>query len=259
MSSNLFELLEQVTALQDELAEQTGLADLGEMAGPLAHELNNYLNTVGLQIAVLEPQVPKNLAGDLTAIRKQGLQIAALVRTWQESRRSRRLPDRIAELNRAVREAIELTMAERGEDAPRTRLELGADLPRVAGSFADLKRLCTFLLRSAVRSAALGDGEVCVRTRAIDEGSLLEVEDTGPQINSETLARLLDPGMISRPGTNGLEWAVSKTLVQRFDAAINVRNGAEKGVIVTVEFPVRADKDSSPSPAARPRERKAAP
>jgi hypothetical protein len=44
--------------LQEDLAEQLWPALLGELAGPMAHEFNNFLNTVVLEISVLEQRSP---------------------------------------------------------------------------------------------------------------------------------------------------------------------------------------------------------
>ena len=43
------------------LEELQRLADLGEIAGPLAHEVNNFLNVLALNVAVLEQLLPEEL------------------------------------------------------------------------------------------------------------------------------------------------------------------------------------------------------
>src|SRR5262245_1445318 len=47
------------------------LATLGELAGPVVHEFNNFLNTVSLQLAILEREASPELLADLIEIRRQ--------------------------------------------------------------------------------------------------------------------------------------------------------------------------------------------
>jgi C4-dicarboxylate-specific signal transduction histidine kinase len=231
------ELLEKLMALQEELADQTRLADLGETAGSLAHEFNNYLNTVGLHLLVLESKVSKDLHADLIRLRQQGSQVAALIHLWQESRRRASAARRPVNLNGAVREALEITRLKQEalEEVP-VRLELAADLSPVAGSPAGIKRLCTFLLKNAMMSAGLTKGGVVVRTKMIEDHVLLEVEDTGSPIEPELLSHVFETAKVSREGTDCLELLACKRLVQRLQGDIQIQNRSGGGVVVTVEL-----------------------
>lgn len=65
-------------------AQETRLADLGELAAPLTHDFNNFLNTVSLQLAVvqhsLQTNSPVQFLGNLQdSVRQMGEKI----RVWQ--------------------------------------------------------------------------------------------------------------------------------------------------------------------------------
>ena len=55
------------------LARESRLADLGELAGPLIHEVNNYLNNLTLHLALLQQQTPGGLTDDLQSLRRQAV------------------------------------------------------------------------------------------------------------------------------------------------------------------------------------------
>ena len=67
-------------------------AIIGELAGPLAHEITNFLNVILLQVSLLETILPEEQRADLLEIRRQGNRAAELVNRFQEQRRSRPTP-----------------------------------------------------------------------------------------------------------------------------------------------------------------------
>src|SRR5262245_37317787 len=90
-----------------ELAEVGWLADLGEIVGPVTHAFNNFLNTLLLQVAVLDASLPEGLKAELTTIRRQGREIANMVRQVQQYRRRRRTGPKRTDLNDAAETAAE--------------------------------------------------------------------------------------------------------------------------------------------------------
>src|SRR5207253_44046 len=77
-------------------------ANAGELAGPLAHEFNNFLNIVLLHIALLEAEIPENLRGDLTELRRQGASMTSIVKQFQQYRRRQQSVQQPADVNRMV-------------------------------------------------------------------------------------------------------------------------------------------------------------
>src|SRR5262249_47624169 len=58
----------ELASLRQELKEQTILANLGELAGPVAHESNNFLNVVLLQATLMEAELPEAMRDQLEVI-----------------------------------------------------------------------------------------------------------------------------------------------------------------------------------------------
>jgi signal transduction histidine kinase len=231
----LEDLERQRRALVEELAGQARLADFGELAGPVAHELNNFLNLVLLHVAVLEPEVPPGLRHELAEIRRQGASAGALVKQLQQS--PRRPPVwQPVDLNRVVRQVVAAGRLAPGGAA--VQLALAPVLPPVLGSVTDVERLVTFLLTNAAAAAA--GGSVHLRTEAAADKVVLRVEDTGPAVAAETLHRLFEPGHAGREGTSSLELAACERLARRLRGRIWGESRAEGGLVVTVELPAHA-------------------
>lgn len=248
----------QVQSLQRELEGQSSLANTGELAGPLTHEFNNFLNIVLLHIALLEAEVPERIRADLLEVRRQGAGTTSLVKQFQQYRRRLQVVQEQVDINGIVREVVQTLAGPQSESEllvklpPSSRIEssslarpaavplrlaLAPKLPAVLGSAADLKRLCTFLVMNAAAAAGPIGGHVTVRTESSDRNVLLRVEDTGPSVSPEMLLQLFEPASAGRPGTNSLELAACETLVRRLQGKIRGENGAEGGVAIIVELP----------------------
>jgi signal transduction histidine kinase len=211
------------------------LADLGELAGPIAHEFNNFLNVLILHLAVLEQEVPEPLKRDLAEISRQGKGVAAVIQSWQRYRSGRRGAAAPSDLNRAVRAAVAALGRRAAAAAADVRLELHPGPLPVPAADHDLERLCTFLVANA--AAAAGDGRVLVRTGLDDKGVQLRVEDSGPAVPAEALAEYFELAGVRREGLDGLELAACKSMVRRLQGNLRAEKLPEGGVAVTAVLP----------------------
>jgi signal transduction histidine kinase len=220
--------------LRQRLTEEIALATIGEMAGPVVHEFNNLLNTMLLQVAVMEQKVDESLLPDLRTIRRQGTNITALVKQWQQCRRRPPAAEQPPlDVNRLTEEVVAALRQQRND------LDMGVDLapgrPRTRGPAADLRRLLTFLLNNALEVS--GTGRVVVSTREVEAAVVLRVEDSGPGVLPAALPRLFEPLGEGRPGANRLELAACRTLVRRLQGKLRAENRPTGGVAVIVELP----------------------
>jgi C4-dicarboxylate-specific signal transduction histidine kinase len=232
----------------EELAEAGWLADLGEIVGPVTHAFNNFLNTLLLQVAVLDTSVPEGLKGELAAIRRQGREIASMVRQVQQYRRRRRAGPKRSDLNGAAEAAAEelerqSAEADRGPRLQRAdqpgpgvvalRLRLAPGLPPAPAAASDLRRLCRFLAGGAAATVA-GGGALTLVTQPAGDGVGLRLEVSGAAPGA--VARLLEPAAAGE-GPHGLELAACLSLVRRLGGSMRVEVGPDGGEAVAVELP----------------------
>jgi signal transduction histidine kinase len=222
--------------LENELAEQEWLADLGELIGPVAHEVNNFLNSLLLHLAVLDHGPSGDTQAELAGIRKQGMEISAMLRNLQEYQHIQLTALETVDLNGIVSETLnELQDASAGT---RLALESSSEPLTVVAYASDLKRLCSFLVRNAIAAASESGASVTIRTeRALDKG-LLRVEDTGPPVSPAELAQIFEPHLCGRARTSPLELAACQTLVRRLQGSICAESGAEFGLRISVSLPL---------------------
>jgi signal transduction histidine kinase len=251
--------------LQAELHWYEQQHQLGELAGPLAHEINNFLNNTLLYAALLEMEIPESLRPDLSDLQRRCRNMAALVKHWQQYRQRRHADEQPLTLN----ELIRMVMSQLGTPAAQNpnlfelgwtalglqgvvppaerpvvvaHLELAAHVPTTSGVLPDGKLLLRLLIRNAVRALVGKAGMIHLRTQHQGEKVCLEVEDSGPDMDPELLPYLFDPGEQVRPGTDRLELAVCKSIVRRWWGSIAAHNRPGGGVCVTVELPVQGER-----------------
>jgi signal transduction histidine kinase len=210
--------------------DEIALADVGELAGPLTHEVNNLLNNLTLHLAVMQQAGPPELSPDLDAIRRQISRFAGVVARFQKRRHRERGEPGPVDVNAAMTEAA------RHLQPAAVILELDRNLPYIAGHASDVSRLCRFLLGNAVR--AFGGPPVVGRTQRTAGGIQLTVEDSGPDISDHDLPRIFEPASECRQGMCCLELAACRTLIRRLRGSVEARRRPQGGLVISVMLPV---------------------
>jgi len=149
------------------------------------------------------------------------------------------------DLNRLVAEVAELY---RVREIP-VMLELTLD-PEVVTVEADagrLRQILHNLIRNSVEALeGQDDAVVRITTRGTEEFELravfIVVEDNGPGIPPDSVDRIFDPYVTSKPKGTGLGLAIVKKLVEEHGGWVEASNRAEGGLRVTIALP--ADEDA---------------
>ena len=123
----------------------------------------------------------------------------------------------------------------------RTVVEL-QPVPPVVGSATQLGQIALNLLVNALQAMPdeyRDDHQVSIRLRRSEDFAVLEIEDTGPGIPPETLARIFDPFFTTKSeGGTGLGLAISRRIIQELGGEIEVRSELGKGTCFTVRLPL---------------------
>lgn len=197
---------------------------LPEVASVVAHDLNNCLNGIMLQLALVTQSVPEGVRRDIEVIRGLGQAAAANVRKLQQVNPREAGPTEVIDLNEVV--------AAHGDAGSVT--DLGSGLPAVRAAPQALARLVRLLVRSA--RAACPNGSVRLMTRRTDAGATVRVEDDGPPVDEAALQQSGDAFGLLRPGFDDLTWAVARQLARRAGGDIRAAN-QPRGIAVTITFP----------------------
>jgi two-component system NtrC family sensor kinase len=226
------------------LVETEKMAAVGQLAGGVAHEINNPLAGI-LTFAQLMKRDAGRASADLESlqlIEESALRCKRIVESLlQFSRRSHESDKRPFDLNRCVEDAAFLFRAQL-KKSPLTNLELKAepDLPSVIGDTGQLGQVLLNLLQNGLYALEGKPGTLEITTGRRDTQVFFSVEDSGVGIEPSVLPRIFEPSFTTKPpgeGT-GLGLAIAYRIAQDHGGRIEVQSRPGEGSIFTVLLPI---------------------
>lgn len=238
--------------LEARLVASDRLAALGTLAAGIAHEINNPLTYVALNVDLALEELGSMAAVSQSA-RLQELELL-LMASRDGAERVRRIVAALKRFSRAsdeprvptdVQGVLELAIRMSINEV-RYRAQLVKDYANVPRVHADESRLGQVFVNLLVNAAqAIPDGhpeenEIRVATRTDAEGNaVVEVRDTGAGIPPDVLSRIYDPFFTTKPvgvGT-GLGLFISQGIVMSLGGRIEIESTPGAGTVARVVLP----------------------
>jgi len=226
--------------LEQEIHHIQQLESLGNLAGGIAHDMNNVLAAVLMMASArqteTEPGSPMHTAFE--TIQTACVRGRGLIRRLLDFARSRLEDVCPVDLNALVREEIELlgrTTLQKAEWV----LDLQDGLESVKGDPSAIGSAIINLCVNAVDAMNRG-GTVIVRTRATAGGwTELSVIDNGEGMPQEVLARAMDPYFTTKPAGKGtgLGLSIVYSTMKAHGGSVQISSQAGKGTTVILRFP----------------------
>ncbi len=211
--------------LQARLAQSLRMEALGRLVSGVAHELNNPLAAIlTFSEQLLAEQPSEESAGALGTIREQARRARAIVRDLLTFVRRREERREVAEIRVLVDRTVRALDADLSRQQVRLAVKVEQDLSPLTCDPPALEQVLTNLLDNAARAAP--GGTVELRVFARHGGIGIEVEDSGPGIPTQHLARIFEPFFTTR-GTGegtGLGLSVSLGIVQQHGGELWAEN-----------------------------------
>lgn len=206
---------------------------LGELARPLTHEFNNFLNTLLLQFAIIEQHAEEAMRDSTSAIRKEAKSIAGHIREWQRYKKARAEGPESIDLNAIIREILV-----DGEHGSATiELSLSASPAAVSASIVDVKRLCGIIIRNALDAVGRqSSGTIGIQTSVGADDVTLVVQDNREGMATQDVATWFDIRPESR-STRALEMAACQAMARRLHGAIEAEKGPADELLIRLRLP----------------------
>jgi PAS domain S-box-containing protein len=228
-------------AVQMELAHANRLATMGQLSASIAHEIQQPIAAMATNAAAalrwLGAQ-PPNLeeAGE------------ALGRILETSHRAGDVIDRIRalikkapprkdrlDINKAIREVIELTRGEANRTGVSMQTHLADGLPPIHGDRVQLQQVILNLVVNAVEAMSgvdAGGRELLISTGRVEpNGVLVAVRDTGPGLAPATLDRLFEAFYTTKPSGLGMGLSICRSIIEAHGGQLWAEPNEPRGAV----------------------------
>jgi two-component system sensor kinase FixL len=232
--------------LRARLFQMSRVTGVNAMGSTIAHEINQpltalslYLHTLDKAVAAKDGAVAPDVAGVVRKAMTEARRATDIVRRMR-SFVEQRAPEREwIEINRAVEEAVDLTLV--GRDANVVVLRrYDAGLPLQHADRVQLQQVVVNLVRNALDAVhGRANAEVIVSTFAENGNLKIRVADNGPGIPAAKREKLFAPFESSKADGLGLGLAISRAIAQNHGGDLAVEPGYnQSGAAFTLSIPL---------------------
>ncbi len=247
--------------MEAQLLQADRLAALGTLAAGVAHEVNNPLAYLTLNLEWLARQLPE-LARDPSRLQALSLmleearhgaeRVGAIVRDLRAFSRVDGETRGPVDLRAAVASAIKMAAHDLRHRA-KVVTEIDDGVPPAWANDARLEQVLLNLLLNAMQAmdeTAIARNEIRVSVRAWPPGRVvIEIADNGGGMPAETARQIFDPFFTTKPVGTGLGLSICHSIVTSFGGRISVQSRLGEGSTFRVELPTRRNvADSAPPP-----------
>ncbi len=225
-------------------AEKMGL--LGTFASGLAHEIRNPLNSIALQLSILERrlaalQAPANaaLAEIVEIIRGEIQRLDNLVGDFLLFSRTNRIQYAQVDVDGLVDEVMRLLEPEARTAGVALRRSLtGAPLPPLRVDGERMKQVVINLVRNAIEALAEAgrSGSVTIETGLHDGRARIVVRDDGPGLPQDL--DVFQLFVTTKPKGTGLGLSIAQQIVLEHGGEIEAANAGDGGATIAISLPL---------------------
>jgi signal transduction histidine kinase len=228
--------------LQHQLAHHEKITGLEILCSGIGHELNNPLTAIiGLGEVIQEEHDPtqvKQYAKDMT---QHGQRMATIIQkvTGNIQGQAERQVVPVS-LNEELTQAWDWVLNTSNASQVNFHTDLHA-LPNVMGQSEEIRQAMIYVMNNAVQ-AMKGKGRLSVSTNLINGQAVVSIQDSGPGISKNDLAKIFDPFFTTKAqgeGT-GLGLNIVRRILGRHGGQVDMVNTEPHGVLCTLTFPTES-------------------
>lgn len=226
----------------DRLAWNEKMAELGQLAVGMVHELNTPLSVIvsAIQLILREEELSPSVKEMVERIEMEAQRLSLFTKGLLSFARKEDDPVGEADVNQLLREVVRFLKYEAQKRSIGVVEDLDFRLPPIAADVNRLKQIFINLIMNAIQ-AMDGGGSLLLRSSLAKEGLIsVQIADTGIGIAKHSLDHIFDPFYTTKKtgfGT-GLGLFITKNLVESFSGTISVESSEGEGTCFTITFPV---------------------
>ena len=255
------ELTELARRQEEQLEHSTRLAELGETAAAIAHELNQPLtgirNYARNAFYMLDQGVGSQaeVKGNLRLIAEKVDRAAKIINEMRELTHRSEMHFARLDLNGVVRESVDFLLPQMKLSGVDILMSLRPNLPGIWGDRIRLAQVFLNLLNNARQAMEESPVRRLSIQSSLDSGGRLisvEIADTGKGFSQEESKNLFVPFFTTKKSGHGtgLGLSISKSIVKDHGGTIDTAGAPNQGAAFTVRLPAAHTPGAEQTPAA---------
>lgn len=244
-SSQLEDMVEAKTAelksAQEMLIRSEKLASIGELAASIAHEINNPLQPIRINLGDMLEDIQNNIPIDIRAIQITQESVERIRRIVNQlldfagKRSNSGLEMELIDIAAIIETVASLNRKFFQKEGMLIKLNTPSPLP-VLGNKDQLEQVFMNMVLNA--QAAMSKGGVLEIRGWADHGHIyIQFIDNGCGIPDEQINKIFDPFFSTKTNGTGLGLFVSYGIVQNHNGMIDVKSTVNRGTTFTIQLP----------------------
>jgi len=233
---HVFQDCADLRTMEERLLQSERLATVGRFASQIAHEIRNPLNSISLNVEMLEEQVTGNeeARGLIRSVLKELDRLNDIVGEYLQFSRFPKPQLKYGHVEGMLRE---LAAGLKPPERISVRFHFAEATPKVWRDEGLLRQVLDNLIRNAVEAIA-GNGVVEIETDVDEQHLIIRVKDSGAGISPESQAKLFEPFFTTKPLGTGLGLATSQQIVFEHNGHLTVESQPGKGSTFSILLPI---------------------
>ena len=234
-------------ALNEKAINNEKLSSIMLLAGSVAHEIGNPLNSIGLRLKLMQRQLDaKKNDNDFHDFEKsldiclgEISRLDGVIRNFLQAIRPSMPKMEDVHLDHLLKESIDVMDVEFSSLNIKVFCKF-SQVPVILGDPSQIKQVFFNILKNA-SEAISGSGMISVDAYATDEDVVVSFTDNGVGIPCDFAGKIFQPYFSTKGNGNGLGMMIIERIIREHNAKIDIASTQGVGTKITLSFP-RKDK-----------------
>lgn len=236
----------EIQQRRDQVSHLARVAILGQLAGALAHELNQPLTAIlsnaqaGARLLEHEPVDLAEVRELLDDIASDDVRAGEVIARLRSLLRGGTLDLVPVDVNEVVREVLLLAQSHLLEHRVTVSTRLAAELPEASGDRVQLQQVLLNLLLNACEAMVTNeshDRTIRVSTSCDARYLFVSVEDNGVGMTPDTASRVFESFFTTKRDGLGLGLSICRSIIAAHGGSLSARNNPDRGATFTLKLP----------------------
>ncbi|MBI5287314.1 MAG: HAMP domain-containing protein, partial [Deltaproteobacteria bacterium] len=244
MAEGLKNQITEQIRLEQQMAEAEKLAAIGQLSAGIAHEINNPLSSIKMNLDILSRKMkPGGTDKERFDIaRKEIEHLEELVRDILHYARPSGLNLTPGDINEVLAYTLRLVENHLKDKKVSIIKDYSNDLPMIHIDSGRLQQAMLNIFLNSIQAMDPKEGgrlsiKTAITTRSNTRMAMIEVSDNGCGIREEDMKKIFNPFFTTRRDGTGLGLPNTKTIIEQHKGIIEIESKAGEGTIVSIFLP----------------------